>query len=107
MCRMPMLSQHTQKMIPKIQSYLAEKPVSKAWLFGSCSRGEDRPSSDVDLLVSFDKDARISLLSYAGMVCDLEDILHRNVDMVEDGMLMPFAADSAEEDKILIYERAN
>lgn len=28
-------------MIPKIQQYFASQSVNKAWLFGSCSRGEE------------------------------------------------------------------
>ena len=46
-----MLSKNVQEMIPKIQQYLASQPIEKAWLFGSCSRGEETPKSDVDLLV--------------------------------------------------------
>lgn len=102
-----MLSVNIQQMIPQIQTYFATKPVDKAWLFGSCSRGEERADSDIDILVQFTKGSRISLLSYAGYICDLEDLLHRNVDLVEEGQLLPFAVESAEKDKIKIYERAN
>lgn len=96
-----------KEMLSVLRSYFATQPVTKAWLFGSFSRGEERHDSDVDILVSFDNDAHISLLKYAGMVCELEELLHRNVDLVEDGMLLPFASESAEHDKKLIYERAN
>lgn len=34
----------------------------------------------------------------------LSNLLGRKVDLVEDGCLMPFARESAERDKILIYE---
>lgn len=36
---------------------------------------------------------------------DLEDILGRKVDLIEKGWLKDFAVDSANKDKILIYER--
>lgn len=93
--------------IPTIQSYLATQPVSKAWLFGSYSRGEEKEESDVDILVSFDKDAKISLFKYANMICQLEELLKQKVDLVEEGTLLPFAQQTADEDKILIYERGN
>ncbi len=93
--------------IPTIQSYLATQPVSKAWLFGSYSRGEEKEESDVDILVSFDKDAKISLFKYANMICQLEELLKQKVDLVEEGTLLPFAQQTANEDKILIYERGN
>ena len=38
---------------------------------------------------------------------NLEDIIHKPVDLVEDGRLMWFAVKSVNKDKILIYERGN
>ena len=49
-------------------------------------------------------DARMGL-SYFAMICDLEDRLNRRVDMVREGQLLPFAIESANRDKILVYER--
>ena len=37
---------------------------------------------------------------------DLKDLLGRNVDLVTDRSLAPFARESVDRDKILIYERA-
>lgn len=39
------------------------------------------------------------------MALELEKILGRKVDLVEDNQLMSFAKPSADRDKILIYER--
>ena len=36
---------------------------------------------------------------------DLKQLLNKEIDLVEENMLFPFAADSAERDKILIYEK--
>lgn len=94
-------------LIPKIQKYLATQPITKAWLFGSFSRGEETENSDVDILVDFDKDARIGLFKYAGIYGDLKELLGREVDLVQNGALKAFAIESAEQDKILIYERTN
>lgn len=96
----------TLDMIPLIRQYLATQPIQRAYLFGSYSRGEETPDSDVDLLVDFVPGETIGL-KYPAMVCDLEDILHKDVDMVVNGSLLPFAVASAERDKILIYERAS
>ena len=91
--------------IEKIKRYFAEQPVVKAWLFGSFARGEEREDSDVDILVSFDEKAKVSLLRHAGMLCDLEDLLQRPVDLVNELSLYPEVRDSVNDDKILIYER--
>lgn len=93
--------------IPSIQGYFATLPITKAWLFGSYSRGEDSAESDVDILVVFDKNAKISLFKYADIICQLETILNHKVDLVEEGSLLPFAQETANKDKILIYERAS
>ncbi len=97
----------TQAMTQQIAEYFKTQPVLKAWLFGSFARGEQREDSDVDILVEFDKNARVSLIKYAGMIVDLERRLSRPIDLVVNGTLLPFARESAEHDKILIYERGN
>ena len=89
-----------------VAEYFKTQPVKKAWLFGSFARGEETHASDIDILVSLDHSKHIGL-RYFGMAIDLEKILGRKVDLVEDGQLMPFAQPSAENDKILIYERNN
>lgn len=95
----------TQAMTQIIADYFKTQPVVKAWLLGSFARGEETPLSDVDLLVQY-HEGGISLLKHAAMICELESILDRPVDIVEDGTLMPFAVESANRDKQLIYERA-
>lgn len=102
-----MPSAEVQEMIPKIQKYLATQPVERAYLFGSCSRGEETPDSDVDLLVTYTDSDRISLMDIGGMISDLSEIVQRPVDLIEDEYLAPFARQSADNDKIKIYERAS
>ena len=76
------------------------------WLFGSCSRGEETADSDIDILVEYDRrQNRISLMKIAGIMLNLEDLLHRKVDIVEANRLLPFAQETANQDKFLIYER--
>jgi len=93
-----------QAMIQTIVDYFKTQPVLKAWLFGSFSRDEERPDSDVDILVALDYNQPIGL-RFFGMWGDLERLLGKEVDLVTEGSLMPFAEESANRDKILIYER--
>ena len=95
-----------QQITNTICNYFKTKPVQKAWVFGSFARGEERPDSDVDILVQLTPDAKMGF-AFFGMICDLEEQLNRNIDLVVDGNLLPFARESAEHDKILVYERAN
>ena len=89
-----------------IQDYFRNEPVNKAWLFGSFSRMEENPDSDIDILIDLDRTAPIGLLQYAGMINALEKIVGRKVDLVAQGSLKKFAEDSVNHDKVLIYERA-
>lgn len=93
-------------MIRKIADYFTTQPVVKAWLFGSFSRGEQKDKSDVDILVALDYDQPVGL-RFFGMYEDLKEMLGRNVDLVSDRSLAPFARESVDHDKILIYERAS
>ena len=101
-----MVSSKVQEMIIRLKEYFATQPVVRVWLFGSCSRGEERADSDVDILVQYDTNVKVGLLTIGGIYMDLKELLNREIDLVEDGTLLPFAQESAERDKILIYERA-
>lgn len=87
-----------------IANYFKNQPVLKAWLFGSFARGEDTPLSDVDILVQFDHSEPVGL-KFFSIWNELERLLDRKVDLVEEGELLPFAEESANRDKRLIYER--
>ena len=95
-----------QEMIQQIADYFQGQPVLKVWLFGSFSRGEEREDSDVDLLILPDKSQHFSLFTLSGMYEDLKNLLGRDIDLITDGGLRPFARETADRDKILIYERA-
>jgi len=91
-----------------IRTYFMTQPIVKAWIFGSFSRGEQRQDSDVDILVQYDRQSGpVGLFKVISIQQRLQQLLGRKIDLVEDGTLMPFAADSANHDKILIYERGN
>lgn len=96
-----------QSIASKIAGYFATKPVVRAYIFGSYARGDNAPGSDIDILVTFDKEARVSLFDHLGMTYELQDILGVDVDLVTEGTLLPFAAKSAEKDKVLVYKRAS
>ena len=88
-----------------IRQYFATQPIKKAWLFGSCSRGEDTPDSDIDILVEYNDSNSISLMTISRIMTSLSKNLKRKIDLVEAGCLLPFAEMSVEKDKKLIYER--
>ncbi len=103
-----MLSNKTKSLIPIIQRFMKSQPILRAWLFGSYSRGEERPDSDIDIMVDYDNsNGIVSLFKMGGILMDLSDLLGKKVDLVESRGLMDFAKESVERDKILIYERSS
>lgn len=95
-----------QTMTQAIAEYFKTKPVLKAWIFGSFAREEDTPNSDVDILFVADRSEKpFTLFTMGGMYMDLKRLLGREVDLVEEGTLRPYANGTVEREKILIYER--
>ena len=96
---------NTQVMTQMIAEYFKTQPVLKAWLFGSYSRGEETPNSDVDILVQFDRDQPVGLFKISKMHLTLERLFGKEVDLVDEETMFPWVEESANRDKKLIYAR--
>ena len=89
-----------------LQKYFKDKPVFKAFVFGSFARGEADSNSDYDILVELDYSQKIGM-EFIQMQIDLADLLKTNVDLVSDKALSRYIRPFVDNDKILIYERKN
>jgi len=69
----------------QVMAIAARHHASRVRLFGSAARGEDRPDSDIDLLVDFEDDS--SLFDLMRMERDMRALLGRSVDVVSVGGL--------------------
>jgi uncharacterized protein len=65
--------------------------ASTVRVFGSRARGDSRPDSDLDLLVTLEP--KRSLLDLVAIKQDLEDLLHFTVDVVTENGLSPYIRD--------------
>lgn len=74
--------QHVIDIIKTNPSVLDEFSVKSISVFGSVVRGDERPDSDVDILVEFEPDARIGFFAFARLQRRLSDLLGRPVDLV-------------------------
>lgn len=79
------------KMRPTILRVAARYGATNVRIFGSFARGDQKQSSDIDLLVTLPKQA--SLLHIAGIKVDLEEAFHRKVDVVPDDSIKPLLRD--------------
>jgi uncharacterized protein len=95
----------TKEQIKKtIESYFAEKPVKRVWLFGSYARNEADDNSDVDVLIDIEKGAKVGIRYFLWHE-ELGALLNKKVDVVSHGWENKFIKPYIDKDKTLIYER--
>ncbi len=96
----------SQRNINILQNYFKDKPVFKAFIFGSFARGDASIKSDFDILVELDYSQKIGL-EFIQMQIELAELLKTNVDLVSDKALSRYVRPFVEKEKVLIYERKN
>ncbi len=93
-----------EKLIKQISNFFRTKPVMRAYVFGSESRNESKERSDVDILVELDYSKPIGL-QFVKMRLELEDIIHKKVDLLSSKAISKYIRPFIDRDKILIYEK--
>ena len=75
-------------------------------LFGSVLRDDFRPDSDVDVLVEFEPDARIGLITLAGIEIELTRLLGRKAEIHTVQGLSPHFRNEVLAEAEVQYEQA-
>ena len=92
------------QVVKKITNILKRFPmVTAAWLYGSFSRNDDRPGSDIDLAVETEKG--FSYFDLAAIKHQLEKELQRKIDVGFMDSFRPHILKNVKPDLKLIYER--
>ncbi len=79
--------------------------VRELSVFGSAVRGDFRPESDIDLIVEFEPDAKISLFDVVGLQQDFEGVLGRKVDLGEKHCIKRVIRDRVLAEAQLVFSR--
>ena len=87
----------------KISPILRAYGVKKASVFGSVSRGDDGPDSDVDLLVELGS-RTMGIYEYMQLKDKLEQKLGKDVDLVSEGYINKFLEPYIRPELKTIYE---
>lgn len=87
-----------EKELPKIQRDFGIETIG---LFGSVSRGEDTPKSDIDILYRFQNDNEISTEKFLDFADYLESVLGRHVELVAIDFIDPYLRPYIRKDAIL------
>ena len=87
-----------------LKEYFRDKPVLRAFIFGSFIKESFSEDSDIDILVELDYSEPIGL-KFVQMQMDLENLLNKDVDLVSSNGLSDYIKPFIEQDKVLIYAR--
>ncbi|MBU4347766.1 nucleotidyltransferase family protein [Patescibacteria group bacterium] len=91
--------------IKKLQKQLApifkKNDVVRSSVFGSVARGEDKPNSDIDILVEFAEGK--TLLDLVGLEMEIEEKLGKKIDLLTYNSIHPLLKDYIYKDEIKIY----
>jgi uncharacterized protein len=66
----------------KLSEFCQRRQIIELALFGSVLRDDFCTNSDIDILVTFQADAKVSLLDLVDMQYELEDLCRRKVDLL-------------------------
>jgi len=90
----------------KLAEFCRRNHIRRLALFGSVLRDDFRPDSDVDVLVEFEPNARVGLLTLAGMKIELSELLGRKVDLNTPGFLSRYFRDEILAEAEVRYDAA-
>jgi uncharacterized protein len=77
-----MMTQNLNLPIVEIKELCDRWQIVEFALFGSVLRDDFKPTSDIDVLITFAPNARKGLLTLARIKHELEDLLERDVDIL-------------------------
>ena len=93
-----------RKIIAQLKNTIKTFPqIEKAWVFGSFSRKDDKPGSDIDIAVKAEEN--FSYFDLAEIQEQLEKVLNRKVDIGFIDSLKPYVFENLKNDLKLVYEK--
>jgi predicted nucleotidyltransferase len=90
----------------KLAEFCQRYPIHKLSLFGSALRDDFGPNSDVDILVEFEPEARISFFDMVTMEMELAEMIGRKVDFRTPQELSRYFRQKVLDTAEVLYERA-
>jgi predicted nucleotidyltransferase len=98
-----MNSREALETLRRSEQALRARGVRRAALFGSVARGENRPGSDIDIMVEIDPDAHITVFDYVGLKEYIAGLFDGPVDVVSRDGLKPYVRPTAMTDAIYAF----
>ena len=89
------------KIKKKIIPILKRNKVSRAGIFGSYARGEQKINSDIDILIEV-KDKKFSLMDLIQIEIEIKEVLNKKIDLMTYRGINPLLKKSILEDEVRI-----
>lgn len=94
-----------KKLVSDIKRILKKfNMIKKGWIFGSFSRKDDNPKSDIDILVDVPTDQEFTFFDLAEIKELIEEKINRKADVVLLSAIKPQVKERIKDDLKLIYE---
>ncbi|MBX9843986.1 MAG: nucleotidyltransferase family protein [Xanthobacteraceae bacterium] len=82
---------------------LRARGIRRAAVFGSIARGEDRPDSDIDILVEFEPGAEGSIYQYMNLKAYIAGLFDGPVDVIDRDALKPHLRGPSARDAVYAF----
>ena len=92
-----------KELFEKISSFLEKEGAIKVAIFGSYARGEEKPESDIDILVEFSETK--GLLTLVRIERELSELLGVKVDLLTEESISPYLIDGIKREAKVISRK--
>ena len=90
-----------QEIFNRIVRFLKNQGAKKIAVFGSYVRGEEKPESDIDIIVEFSE--RKSLLKLVQIERELSEALEIKIDLLTEKSISPYLIDTIKREMEVVY----
>jgi uncharacterized protein len=92
-----------EEVYKNIVDFLAQEGASQVSVFGSFARDEEDNTSDIDILVEFER--KMGLIEFCGIERRLSDFVGMKIDLLTKSAINPLIQPFVENDRKIIYQR--
>jgi predicted nucleotidyltransferase len=82
---------------------LRARGIRRAAVFGSVARGDNRPDSDIDIMIEVDPETDMTVYEYVGLKEYVAGLFDGSVDVVSEEGLKPYVRPTATAEAIYAF----